>query len=170
MNEMKNISEDIRARAGKIKLLLMDCDGVLTDGRLYYNERGEEIKAFNIKDGYGIASLHRAGIMTGIITGRTFDGLNKRVEELGTRFLRQGCRDKVEEFKNIIADAGVTAEETAYVGDDIPDLELLKLAGFSAAVADSAAELFGHVHYITEKPGGFGAVREIANLILSSRR
>src|SRR5215813_10073049 len=119
---MKNVSEDILARATKIKLVLMDCDGVLTDGKIYFNERGEETKAFNVKDGLGIVSLHRAGIMTGIISGRVFSALEVRAEELGVKFLRMGCDDKVLEFENILSEAGVTPEETVFIGDDLPDI------------------------------------------------
>ncbi len=166
---MENISEDILARAAKVKLLLMDCDGVLTDGKIYFNERGEETKAFNVKDGQGIVSLHSAGIMTGIISGRVFRALEVRAEELGIKFLRMGCTDKVEEFENILADAGVSPEETAYIGDDIPDIALLKKAGFAVAVADAAKEVFEAAHYVTVNNGGSGAVREIADLILKDR-
>ncbi len=167
---MKNIPEDILARARKIKLVLMDCDGVLTDGNIYFNEHGEETKAFNVKDGLGIVLLHRAGIDTGIITGRVFKGLQNRAEELGIRFLRMGCEDKTEEFENIIADAGVSAEETAYIGDDLPDIALLKKAGLAVAVADSVREVLEAAHYITEKNGGDGAVREVADLILQVKK
>lgn len=166
---MKNISEDVLSRAAKVKLLLMDCDGVLTDGKIYFNEHGEETKAFNIKDGQGIVSLHRAGILTGIITGRTFKALDIRGAELGIKFVRQGCQDKVLEFENIIADAGVTAEEAAFVGDDLPDIELLKRAGLAVAVADAVPEVLESAHYITSRNGGDGAVREIADLILKTR-
>lgn len=165
---MKNLNEDILARAAKVKLLLMDCDGVLTDGKIYFNERGEETKAFNVKDGQGIVSLHRAGIMTGVISGRVFRALEVRAEELGIKFLRMGCSDKVEEFNNILADAAITAKETAYIGDDIPDIALLKKAGFAIAVADAAKEVLEAVHYVTANKGGDGAVREVADLILTA--
>lgn len=167
---MKNIPQDVLARAAKIKLLLMDCDGVLTDGKIYFNERGEEIKAFNTKDGLGMVLLHRAGIMTGIITGRIFQGLERRAEELGVRFLRMGCDDKTEEFENIIAEAGVSPQETAYVGDDLPDIAILEKVGLAIAVADSAGAVLDAAHYITAKNGGEGAVREVADLILSTRQ
>jgi 3-deoxy-D-manno-octulosonate 8-phosphate phosphatase (KDO 8-P phosphatase) len=167
---MEKISEDIMVKARKIKLVLMDCDGVLTDGKIYFNERGEETKAFNTKDGHGIVSLHRAGIVTGIITGRIFAGLEKRTEELGIKFLRMGCTDKTEEFENLIADAGVTQEETAYVGDDLPDLSLLRKAGLAVAVADAVDEVLDAAHYVTSKNGGAGAVRELADLILTARK
>ena len=167
---MENINEEILLRAGKIKLLLMDCDGVLTDGKIYFNEHGEETKAFNTKDGQGIVSLHRAGIMTGIITGRIFKGLERRTEELGIKFLRMGCNDKDEEFENIMADASVSLEETAYIGDDLPDIALLKKAGLAIAVADAAEEVLEAAHYVTLKNGGDGAVREAADLILKARK
>jgi len=167
---MEKISDDILIRARKIKLVLMDCDGVLTDGKIYFNERGEETKAFNTKDGLGIVSLHRAGIATGIITGRIFKGLERRAEELGIRFLRMGCEDKTEEFENVIADAGVSAGETAYIGDDLPDIALLKRAGLAVAVADAVKEVLAAAHYVTSKNGGDGAVREVTNLILLSRK
>jgi 3-deoxy-D-manno-octulosonate 8-phosphate phosphatase (KDO 8-P phosphatase) len=166
---MKNVTEDVLSRARKIKLVLMDCDGVLTDGKIYFNEHGEETKAFNTKDGLGIVLLHRAGLQTGIITGRIFNGLQRRTEELGMKFLRMGCEDKSEEFENIMADAGVSAEETAYIGDDLPDLALLKKAGLAVAAADSVRQVLDAAHYITEKNGGEGAVREVADLILRAK-
>lgn len=166
---MKEVSEDVRARASKIKLVLMDCDGVLTDGKIYFSDSGEETKAFNIKDGQGIVSLHKAGILTGVITGRSSKALEIRVAELGMRFLKQKSADKVADFENILGDAGLTAAETAYIGDDIPDITLLKKVGLAVAVADSAAELFDSVHYITGNNGGEGAVREVADLILAQK-
>jgi 3-deoxy-D-manno-octulosonate 8-phosphate phosphatase (KDO 8-P phosphatase) len=167
---LENISEDILARARRIKLVLMDCDGVLTDGKIYFNEHGEETKAFNIKDGLGIVRLHRSGISTGIITGRVFNALKVRAEELGIGFLRMGCEDKAEEFGNAMADAGVTAEETAYIGDDLPDIPLMQKAGLGVAVADAAGEVLAAADYVTSKNGGDGAVRELADLILNAQK
>lgn len=167
---MKNVSEDILARAKKIKLVLMDCDGVLTDGKIYFSDSGEETKAFNIKDGQGIVSLHAAGILTGVITGRSSKALEARVAELGMKFLKQKSKDKVADLESVLAEAGVSADETAYIGDDIPDMALLEKAGLAVAVADSATELFDVVHHVTERNGGSGAVREVADLILLAQK
>lgn len=153
-----------------IKLLLMDCDGVLTDGRLYFSANGESMKVFNVRDGQGIAAWHKAGFRSGIITGRDAERIvNARAAELGMHYVRVRCSDKVREFGEIISDAGVTAEETAYIGDDTADIEVLKLAGFSAAPSDAHSSVIAIVGHVTEAAGGFGAVREVVDLLLEGR-
>lgn len=160
---------ELSERAGKIKLLLMDCDGVLTDGRLYYSASGEELKVFNVKDGQGIVAWHEAGFQSGIISGRDSLAVKKRATELGMSFVKQGSRDKVRDFYDILDVAKVSAEEVAFVGDDIADINLLKIAGFSIGVADSVQEVLDVVNYITIRSGGCGAVREVTDLLLKSK-
>jgi 3-deoxy-D-manno-octulosonate 8-phosphate phosphatase (KDO 8-P phosphatase) len=157
---------DVEERAAKIKLLLMDCDGVLTDGRLYFTENGEEIKVFNVKDGQGIANWHEKGFMTGIISGRNSKMTERRAKELGIKSVKQGSKDKVNDFEEILAEYNVSAEETAFIGDDLPDIQILKLVGLAVAVADADESLFDYAHLKTCKHGGLGAVREVIDLIL----
>ena len=145
----------------------MDCDGVLTDGRLYFSKDGEVMKAFNVRDGQGIVLWHAAGFESGIISGRDAgEIIRKRTGELGMKYVRTCSKDKVADFYEIIADAGVTPEETAFVGDDIGDLELMKLVGFPVAVADAVEEIRGAAAYVTSAKGGEGAVREAIDLFL----
>jgi 3-deoxy-D-manno-octulosonate 8-phosphate phosphatase (KDO 8-P phosphatase) len=157
---------DIIERAKRIKLLLMDCDGVLTDGRLWLTTDGDEQKAFHARDGQGITLLHRAGIKTGIISGRTSSATERRARELGITFLRQGAHDKLPVMEQILSEAGVSAEECAYIGDDLVDIPLMKRAGLAVAVADAIEETKQAAHYVTSARGGNGAVREVCDLIL----
>ncbi len=161
----EHLVDNVEERAAKIKLLLMDCDGVLTDGRLYFTENGEEIKVFNVKDGQGIADWHEKGFISGIISGRNSKAVERRAKELGIKYIKQGSKDKIKDFEDILADSNVSAEETAYIGDDLPDIQILKLVGLAVAVADSEKTLFEHSHIKTSKHGGYGAVRETINLI-----
>ena len=157
-------------RTRKIKLLLMDCDGVLTDGRLYFSENGEALKVFDTKDGQGLVSWHRAGFSSGIITGRGSENIIRlRAEELGIRFVRANSADKLDEFEDIISELGITAEETAFIGDDIGDLGLLGKVGLSIGVADSADEVLSAVMHVTKAKGGRGAVREVIDLLLKAK-
>ena len=172
MNTIYNetLNAELKAKARRVKLLLMDCDGVLTDGRLYYSERGEELKVFNVRDGLGIVSWHRAGFVSGIISGRNSKIVNRRAEELGISFVRQSSGDKVSDFNKILADARLMPEAAAFIGDDIPDIELLKVVGFPVAVADAARELFEFTCYQTSAFGGRGAVRELIDLLLFAKK
>lgn len=162
----KNVSQDVLERAKKIKLLLMDCDGVLTDGRLYYSKYGEELKAFHVHDGQGIVSWHKAGYQSGIITGRRSEILKQRSEELGIHFLRQGSKDKTKDFKEILELANVSTEEVAYIGDDIPDIELLKKVNLPITVKNCIDIIKEHALLKTSKNGGCGAVREVIDMLL----
>ena len=151
---------------GKIRLLLLDVDGVMTDGRIIYDDRGGETKAFDVKDGHGIKLLQRAGIRVGIITGRHSPVVDRRAQELGIDLVYQGAKDKLAPFREILQKTGFKAEEVAYVGDDLPDLPVLRRVGFAATVADAMDEVKPHVHYVTKCSGGRGAVREICDLLL----
>src|SRR4051812_5152694 len=115
---------EIIERAKKVKLLLMDCDGVLTDGRLYFTQAGEEVKVFHVRDGQGLVMWHRAGFRSGIISGRSSRIVEKRAEELGIHYVKIGSQDKLKDFAEIIEDAKLEIEEVAYIGDDIPDIDL----------------------------------------------
>lgn len=156
-------------RAARIKLLLMDCDGVLTDGRIWLFENGEEQKGFHTRDGLGIELLHRAGLKSGIISGRTSVAVERRASGLGISFLRQGCEDKQKAFADTLAQARLTNAEVAFIGDDLNDIPLMMQAGLGVAVADAALETRERAHYVTNAVGGQGAVREVVELILKSQ-
>ncbi len=156
----------MEAKLAKIKLLLLDVDGVLTDGRIIYDNQGNELKAFDVKDGHGLKLLQRAGIKIGIITGRSSEVVSRRAKELGIEILYQGALHKLEPYLEILAEQGLTDERIAYVGDDVVDLPILRRVGFSATVADAVSDVFPFVDYVASRPGGCGAVREICDLLL----
>lgn len=159
----------VERRASRIKLLLMDCDGVLTDGRLMLLENGDEQKLFNVRDGQGIVLLHRAGLKSGVISGRRSSFVERRVQELGMAYVRQGSRDKIEDFSELLAEADVAGSEVAFIGDDLADIPLLRRAELAVAVKDAVAETRAAAHYVTQQPGGHGAVREVVELILKAQ-
>jgi 3-deoxy-D-manno-octulosonate 8-phosphate phosphatase (KDO 8-P phosphatase) len=165
----EQLVDNVEERAAKIKLLLMDCDGVLTDGRLYFTENGEEIKVFNVKDGQGIVTWHEKGFISGIISGRTSKAVERRANELGIKYVKLGSKNKVKDFEEILEDSDISAEETAFIGDDSPDIQILKLVGLSVAVADAEKTLFEYSHMKTSKDGGYGAVREVIDFILNTK-
>lgn len=160
---------EIQTRAARIKLFLMDCDGVLTDARIWILENGEDQKAFNTRDGLGLELLHRAGLKSGVISGRVSSALARRADRLGMSYVRQGCEDKEQAFAEIVADAGLTNADVAFAGDDLNDIRLMRESGLAIAVADAALETREHAHYITEARGGHGAVREAVELILKAQ-
>ena len=163
------MNAEVQERAARIKLLLMDCDGVLTDGRIWLFENGEEQKGFHTRDGLGTALLHRAGLRSGIISGRTSSAVERRARTLGMSFIVQGHENKVQAFADILTQANVTNAEVAYIGDDLNDIPLMVQSGLGVAVADAAPETRERAHYVTKALGGFGAVREVIELILKSQ-
>ena len=170
MKERRNLTADVLRRARKIKLLLMDCDGVLTDGRLYYSENGEQMKVFNVRDGQGIVSWHQAGFQSGIVSGRDAKKiLEARATELGMHYIKACSLDKAKDFLDILQDAKVASDEVAYIGDDIGDTCLMEKVGLPIAVADAVSELLPKVIYITKAKGGCGAIREVTNLLLRAK-
>ncbi len=160
---------EVQSRAARIKLFLMDCDGVLTDGRIWVLENGEDQKAFHTRDGLGLEIFHRAGLKSGVITGRVSSALDRRAKKLGMSYVRQGCEEKEQAFAEIVADAGLTNTEVAFAGDDLNDIPLMRKSGLALSVADAAAETRAAAHYVTEARGGRGAVREMIELILKSQ-
>ena len=159
----------IERRASHIKLLLMDCDGVLTDGRLWLTDDGDEQKSFNTHDGLGLSLLHRAGLKSGIITGRSSRAVARRAQELGVEFVCQGNPDKTAAFEQLLQQAGVDENEVAFVGDDLPDIPIMNRAELAVAVADAVEETRSVAHYVTRAKGGRGAVREVIEIILKSQ-
>lgn len=159
----------VERRASRIKLLLMDCDGVLTDGRLWLLENGDEHKSFNTHDGLGLSLLHRAGLKSGIISGRWSQAVTRRAGELGIEFVRQGDPHKMEAFEQVLRQAEVDETEAAFVGDDLTDVPLMRRVELAIAVADAVQEARSAAHYVTLAEGGRGAVREVIELILKSQ-
>src|SRR5215213_471671 len=159
----------VQERAARVKLLLMDCDGVLTDGRIWLLEEGGDQKSFHTRDGLGIELLHRAGLRSGIISGRISSAVERRARGLGMAFVWQGCEDKQKAFADTLLEAGLTAAEVAFVGDDLNDIPLMLRSGLGVAVADAALEAREHAHYVTKARGGCGAVREVVELLLKSQ-
>jgi 3-deoxy-D-manno-octulosonate 8-phosphate phosphatase (KDO 8-P phosphatase) len=165
--------DELAIRARGVRLLLLDCDGVLTDGSLYYVSDGgrvwEAVKAFHIHDGQGLRLAREAGLKLGVISGRTSAALAERARELSFDHLYQGVADKLGVYGQIRAAEGLSDEQIAYLGDDLPDLPPLGRAGLALAVADAVAEVRDGAHYVTRKPGGRGAVREAVELILKAQ-
>jgi 3-deoxy-D-manno-octulosonate 8-phosphate phosphatase (KDO 8-P phosphatase) len=165
---MQEIRE-IERRAARVRLLLMDCDGVLTDGRITLVGDGDEEKSFHTRDGHGLVLLHRAGLRSGIISGRTSTLVERRARELGMAYVKQGTWDKIKEFEEVLSEAGIEDEEVAFIGDDVTDIPLMRRAELAVAVSDAVEETRGAAHYVTALPGGFGAVREVCELILKAQ-
>jgi len=162
-------SLDLDRRLAQVQLLLLDCDGVLTDGGVTWSDAGVESKTFHIRDGLGIRAWQRAGGRTGIVTGRSSGVVDRRAAELGVEFVRQGVHDKVEAAAAIMTDCGLGWEQVAFVGDDLPDLPVIERCGLGVAVADASAELVAAAHLVTRLPGGRGAVREVVERLLAAR-
>lgn len=161
---------DLNERFKKIKLLLLDVDGVLTDGRLYYGPNGEEIKAFFVRDGYGLKLWHEAGFRSGIISGRDSDIVSFRAAELDMSFVYQGNDDKIAALEDLVAEAGISADEIAFVGDDTLDIPVFERVGLAVAVADAHPDVRSATHYVTKTAGGQGAIREVIDLLLTAKR
>ncbi|MCF2624850.1 HAD-IIIA family hydrolase [Fusobacterium perfoetens] len=152
-----------------IKLVVLDVDGTLTDGKLYIDNMGNEMKAFDVKDGLAISQSIKQGIKFAIITGKTSKIVERRGKELGIQEIVQGSWDKVADLEKILKKYNLTFEETAYIGDDLIDLKPMKLCGFSACPKDSAAEIIEISDFISSKNGGCGAVREVLEFILKKQ-
>ncbi len=159
-----------KEKLSNIKLLLIDVDGVLTDGTINYTDSGEEIKSFNSKDGFGIRLLIESGIQVGIITGRKSNALNHRCKNLGIDLLFDGITDKVKAFKKILEQTKIYASETAFMGDDLPDLGVMNRSALAIAPADATSYVKEYADIVTKKKGGRGAVREICDEILKAKK
>ena len=156
------------AKAENIKLLLLDVDGVLTDGNLIYSHEGKESKSFNTQDGFGLRMLQDAGVKVGIITARSSEALERRSQDLKISYLYQGSSNKLDAYREIVKSSGLKPFEIAYMGDDWLDMVLLKRVGLAVAPANAVVEVREMVHYTTEQSGGHGAVRELCDLILEA--
>lgn len=153
-----------------IKMLLTDCDGCLTDGGMYYSEKGDESKKFNTRDGMAFKLLREAGILTGIVTGEDVELNQRRAKKLKLDILEAGCNNKVENIQKICDHYHIRLDEIAYVGDDVNDFEVIKMVGFGCCPNDAAYEVKSVADYITDVSGGRGVIREVAELILTYRQ
>ena len=156
--------------AAKIKLLSLDVDGILTDGRLLIGPNGEEYKSFNVKDGQGLKMLQRYGIKIAIISGRQSKAVEFRMSELGITQVFLGCKDKVPFLEKLLTNESLNLNEVGYMGDDLPDIPILKQVGLRATVSDCHPAVKPHVDFITKQPGGHGAVREVCDLIIGAHQ
>jgi 3-deoxy-D-manno-octulosonate 8-phosphate phosphatase (KDO 8-P phosphatase) len=163
------VKPDLKEKIRKIKLLVLDVDGVMTDGSIVYDDSGLESKAFDVKDGHGIKLLERGGVKTALLTGRTSNVVEHRAKDLGIELVYQGCKDKGKAFEELLSRTSLDAGEVAFVGDDLVDLPVLKRAGLSVTVPDAVEEVKGRVDYVTQRPGGRGAVREVVEVILKAQ-
>lgn len=160
------VPEPVLARAAKVKLVLFDVDGVLTDGRLFLGDDGQEYKAFHSRDGHGMKMLQATGVEAGIITGRTSQVVEHRVADLGIRHVYQGCTDKLPVYQDLIARLGLDPAQTAFAGDDVVDLPIMLKTGLAIAVQDAHPLVQEHAHWITPSRGGCGAARELCEMIM----
>jgi len=156
-------------RAKQVRLLLLDVDGVLTDGTILYTHDGGESKGFDTRDGFGLRILQEAGVEVGLITARSSESVSRRAADLKLRYIVQGSGDKSSAYEEILRQAGLRPPQTAYMGDDWLDLPLLNRVGLAAAPADAVVEVRRQVHFLSSHPGGHGAVRELCSLILEAR-
>jgi len=162
----QNNIEKYQSKIKLIRYFLLDVDGVLTDGKIYLDDQGKEMKVFNIYDGLGISLLRQNGIEVGLLSGRSSSAVQFRSKELGIKDVYQGVSDKLKKYEEILLQKNLHDSEVAFIGDDLIDLPLLKRVGFSVAVANAVSEVKSHVHLVTQKRGGEGAVREVADLVL----
>jgi 3-deoxy-D-manno-octulosonate 8-phosphate phosphatase (KDO 8-P phosphatase) len=164
------VSADVMARAAKIKLLICDVDGVFSDGRIYLGNNGEELKAFHTRDGYGIKALRSADIEVAVITGRSSAIVQQRMTSLTVPYIYQGQENKLAAFADVQQQLQLTTDQVAYIGDDLADWQVMQHCGLAVAVADAHPYLRINAHYNTSLKGGFGAVRELCDLILISQQ
>ncbi len=166
---MKRVSGSVRQKAARIQLLLLDVDGVLTDGGIFIDDRGVETKRFDVRDGQGITSLREAGIQVGFVTGRSSRIVRIRARELGVGIVYQHVKNKAETYQRIKRRSGLADEYIAYVGDDLADVPILREAGLAVVVQDATEIVRPYADYITQAKGGAGAVREVCELLLKNQ-
>ncbi len=161
--------KDILEKAARIRLLIFDVDGVLTDGSLFIGDDGQEYKAFNSRDGHGIKMLQRHGVIVAIITGRTSRVVEHRMENLGVTHVYQGKLEKLPAYEELSAELGIPADETAYVGDDVVDLPVMRQVGLAIAVQDAHPLVRQHSHWQTPSAGGRGAARDVCEMLMEAK-
>jgi len=165
---MARMDAALKERAARIRMLILDVDGVLTDGKLYFDHAGNEMKAFNTRDGMGMKALQKIGVEIAVITGRKSEAVAKRMEQLGVEHVYQGREDKLDAFLDLLDKTGLDSQQTCFAGDDWIDLPVLMRAGLAVSVADAEERVKQQAHWITKRNGGDGAVREICNMILAA--
>jgi len=163
------MDDDVMRRAANIKLAVFDVDGVLTDGALVFGDEGQEYKAFNVKDGHGLRMLQHYGVVIAIITGRESKIVTRRMADLGIEHVVQGKADKLPAFEKLLDGLHIAAAQSAYVGDDVVDIPVLRRVGLAIAVRDAHPPVARYAHWITPSAGGHGAVREVCELILEAQ-
>ncbi|MEC4721527.1 HAD family hydrolase [Noviherbaspirillum sp. CPCC 100848] len=163
------MDEQAASRAAKVRLMIFDVDGILTDGSLHYGADGEMIKTFNVLDGHGIKLLQASGVATAIISARKSALVARRAGDLGIEHLFQGVHDKRTAFEQLLTQTGIAADACGFVGDDVIDLPILLRVGFAASVPNGHAEVRSRVHYVTQAQGGRGAARELCDFILQAQ-
>jgi 3-deoxy-D-manno-octulosonate 8-phosphate phosphatase (KDO 8-P phosphatase) len=156
-------------RAARVKLMIFDVDGVLTDGSLHFGADGEFVKTFNVLDGHGIKLLQQSGVITAIISARQAPAVTRRATDLGINYLHQGSHDKRATFELLLAETGVTADACGFIGDDVIDLPILSRVGFAASVPNGHPDVRSRVHYVSQALGGRGSVREICDFVLRAQ-
>jgi 3-deoxy-D-manno-octulosonate 8-phosphate phosphatase (KDO 8-P phosphatase) len=161
--------KDIFDKASRIRLLIFDVDGVLTDGSLFIGDDGQEYKAFNSRDGHGIKMLQKYGVTIGIITGRTSQVVEHRMKNLGVTHVYQGKLQKLPAFEELISSLDIPADETAYVGDDVVDLPVMRRVGLAIAVQDAHPLVLKHSHWQTPSNGGRGAARDVCEMLMEAK-
>jgi len=166
---MAQVSADALERARRLRLMVFDVDGVLTDGRLWFGPQGEELKVFHVRDGHGLKMLLDGGIEAAVLTARRSAALAVRAAELGLRHILQGVQDKRPAYDGLLAQLGVEADRAGYMGDDLPDLPVLVRCGLACAPRDAHALALARAHYVAESPAGGGAVREVCEFVLRAQ-
>ncbi len=161
--------QSITRKAEKIKLLILDVDGVLTDGKLFFDEQGREYKSFHVQDGHGIKLLRKSGVEVAVISGRKSIPVALRMESLGIKYVYQGQEDKVAAFNEIMGKLAINPQQIAHMGDDLPDLPIMSRVGLSIAVNDANFAVKDYADWCTVLPGGLGAVREVCDFIMQSQ-
>lgn len=167
--QLNSVDAEIMARAARVRLVVFDVDGVLTDGRLIMGEGGEEYKVFHSRDGQGIVMLRDAGLQVAIISGRSSPVVSERMAALGVEWVFQGESRKLPVFESLLSRLGLAPEEAAYVGDDLPDISILARSGLAVTVADAHPDTSRYAHWQTRLPGGRGAAREVCDLVLQAQ-
>lgn len=163
------LSPQLEFRIKRIKLLILDIDGILTDGRIIYDNRGNELKFFDVQDGFGIVLLKRVGIETVIMTAKKSKVVSRRAKDFNVKHIYQNCFDKLKVFEDILRKFSLSPDEICFMGDDLIDIPVLKRVGFAVSVPNAVYETKKVVHYVTKRHGGRGAVREVCDLIIKSQ-
>jgi 3-deoxy-D-manno-octulosonate 8-phosphate phosphatase (KDO 8-P phosphatase) len=160
----------LKEKIKKVKLLVLDVDGILTDGQIVLDERGQEIKVFDVQDGFGVVLFQRAGYKVAILSARSAEAVTRRAKDLKIEYIFQDASPKVEVYNKLLREVNLTDAEVCFMGDDLPDIGVLKKVGFSVSVPNGVSEVKNCVDYVTKKKGGHGAVREVVELICKTQK